>query len=131
MPELSRHHTVAPRRNTRSHVPRRSGRGVTETAVRDRAMRADSPMLVCARYDVSRAVAEASGVEQITLWAIPNKRYQVSFRIKNHAQEWYLATLRNKSTPRAFVNPGAAAHIAYGLAHAPIMIVNMSNARPK
>ncbi len=68
---------------------------------------------------------------QITLWAIPNKKYQVSVRIKNHAQEWYLATLRNKSTPRAFVNLGAAAHIAYGLAHAPIMIVNMSNALPK
>ncbi len=47
------------------------------------------------------------------------------------AQEWYLATLRNKSKPRAFVNLGAAAHIAYGLAHAPIMIVNMSKAQPK
>jgi len=55
-------------------------------------------------------------VEQITLWAIPNKRYQVSFRIKNQPQEWYLATLRNKSTPRALVNLGAAAHIAHGLA---------------
>ena len=88
-------------------------------------------MAVCARYDVLRALAHASGVEQITLWALPNKRYQVSFRIKNQAQEWYLATLRNKSTPRAFVNLGAAAHIAYGLAHAPIMIVNMSKARPK
>ena len=88
-------------------------------------------MTVCARYDVLRALAHASGVEQITLWALPNKRYQVSFRIKNHAQEWYLATLRNKSKPRAFVNLGAAAHIAYGLAHAPIMIVNMSNALQK
>lgn len=58
-------------------------------------------MLVCARYDVLRAVAEASGVEQITLWALPKKRYQVSFRIKNQEQEWYLATLRNKSKPRA------------------------------
>ncbi len=88
-------------------------------------------MTVCARYDVLRALAHASGVEQITLWALPNRRYQVSFRIKNQAQEWYLATLRNKSTPRAFVNLGAAAHIAYGLAHAPIMIVNMSKALPK
>jgi hypothetical protein len=104
---------------------------MNETAVRDRTTRDDPPMLVCARYDVLRAVAEASGVEQITLWAIPKKKYQVSFRIKNHAQEWYLATLRNKSTPRAFVNLGAAAHIAYSLAHAPIMIVNMSKARPK
>ena len=103
---------------------------MTETAVRDSATRADL-QIVCARYDVLRAVAEASGVEQITLWAIPNKRYQVSFRIKNHAQEWYLSTLRNKSTPRAFVNLGAAAHIAYGLAHAPIRIVNMSKALPK
>ena len=100
-------------------------------ASRDRTTRADPPMLVCARYDVLRAVAEASGLEQITLWAIPKKRYQVSFRIKNQAQEWYLATLRNKSTPRAFVNLGAAAHIAYGLAHAPIMIVNMSKALQK
>ena len=88
-------------------------------------------MTVCARYDVLRALAHASGVEQITLWALPNRRYQVSFRIKNQAQEWYLATLRNKSKPRAFVNLGAAAHIAYGLAHAPIMIVNMSNALQK
>ncbi len=87
-------------------------------------------MTVCARYDVLRALAHASGVEQITLWAIPNKKYQVSFRIKNHAQEWYLATLRNKTKPRAFVNLGAAAHIAYGLAHAPLMTVNMSNAQP-
>ena len=62
---------------------------------------------------------------------IPNKKYQVSFRIKNHAQEWYLATLRNKSKARAFVNLGAAAHIAYGFAHAQIMIVNMSKARQK
>ena len=88
-------------------------------------------MTVCARYDVLRALAHASGVEQITLWALPNKRYQVSFRIKNQAQEWYLATLRNKSKPRAFVNLGAAAHIAYGIAQAPIMIVNMSKALQK
>lgn len=88
-------------------------------------------MVVCARYDVLRAVAKASGVEHITLWAIPNKRYQVSFRIKNQEQEWHLATLRNKSTPRAFVNLGAAVHIAYGSAHAPRMIVNMSKALQK
>ncbi|MGE3560464.1 MAG: hypothetical protein AB7J53_16025 [Nitrospira sp.] len=100
------------------------------TAGRDRTTRAAPPMVVCARYDVLRAVAEASGVEQITLWVLPKKRYQVSFRIKNQEQEWYLATLRNTSTPRAFVNLGAAAHIAYGLARAPIMIVNMSNAQP-
>jgi len=104
---------------------------VNETAGRDSRTRDDQQMAVCARYDVLRALAHASGVEQITLWALPNKRYQVSFRIKNQAQEWYLATLRNKSTPRAFVNLGAAAHIAYGLAHAPIMVVNMSKARPK
>lgn len=104
---------------------------MTETAVRDRTKSHDPQMIVCARYDVLRAVADASGVEQITLWAIPNKKYQVSFRIKNHAQEWYLATLRNKSKPRAFVNLGAAAHIAYGIAHAPIMIVNMSKALQK
>ncbi|MDR4468934.1 MAG: hypothetical protein MRJ68_11685 [Nitrospira sp.] len=104
---------------------------MTETAGRDSTTRDDPPMLVCARYDVLRALAEASGVEQITLWAIPNKKYQVSFRIKNQEQEWYLATLRKKSTPRAFVNLGAAAHIAYDLARAPIMIVNMSKAQPK
>ena len=104
---------------------------MTETAGRDSTTRDDPPMIVCARYDVLRALADASGVEQITLWALPHKKYQVSFRIKNHAQEWYLATLRNKATPRAFVNLGAAAHIAYGLAHAPIMIVNMSKALPK
>ncbi len=88
-------------------------------------------MTVCARYDVLRALAHASGVEQITLWAIPNKKYQVSFRIKNQEHEWYLSTLRNKSKPRAFVNLGAAAHIAYGIAQAPIMIVNMSKALQK
>lgn len=55
----------------------------------------------------------------------------MSVRIKHHAQEWYLSTLRNKSTPRAFVNLGAEAHIAYGLDHAPIMILNMSKARQK
>ena len=104
---------------------------MNETAVRDSTKSDDPQMIVCARYDVLRALAEASGVEQITLWAIPNKKYQVSFRIKNQAQEWYLSTLRNKSTPRAFVNLGAAAHIAYGIAHAPIMIVNMSKARQK
>lgn len=131
MPGLARHQPVTPRRNTRSQAPRRNGRGVTEATGRDRTTRADPPMVVCARYDVLRAIAAASGVEQITLWALPKKRYQVSFRIKNQAQEWYLATLRNKSTPRAFVNLGAAAHIAYGLAHAPIMIVNMSKAQPK
>lgn len=104
---------------------------MNETAVRDSTKRDDPRMIVCARYDVLRALAEASGVEQITLWAIPNKKYQVSFRIKNQAQEWYLATLRNKSTPRAFVNLGAAAYIAYGIPHAPIMIVNMSKALQK
>ena len=104
---------------------------MNETAIRDSTTSADPQMIVCARYDVLRALAEASGVEQITLWAIPNKKYQVSFRIRNQAQEWYLATLRNKSKPRAFVNLGAAAHIAYGIAHAPIMIVNMSKARQK
>lgn len=88
-------------------------------------------MIVCARYDVLRALAQASGVEQVTLWAVPNKKYQVSFRIKNQEHEWYLSTLRNKSAPRAFVNLGAAAHIAYGIAHAPIMIVNMSKALQK
>ena len=131
MPGRARHRTVAPRKNTRSHAPSRSGRGVNEAAGRDRTTGDDPTMTVCARYDVLRALAHASGVEQITLWAIPNKKYQVSFRIKNQAQEWYLATLRNKSTPRVFVNLGAAAHIAYSLAHAPIMIVNMSNALQK
>ena len=101
------------------------------TAIKGITMSDHPEMTVCARYDVLRALAHASGVEQITLWALPNKRYQVSFRIKNQAQEWYLATLRNKSKPRAFVNLGAAAHIAYGLAHAPIMIVNMSKALQK
>ena len=104
---------------------------MNETAVRDSTKSDDPQMIVCARYDVLRALAEASGVEQITLWAIPNKKYQVSFRIKNQEHEWYLSTLRNKSKPRAFVNLGAAAHIAYGLAHAPIMIVNMSKALQK
>lgn len=104
---------------------------MNETAVRYRPTRDDPSMIVCARYDVLRALADVSGVEQITLWTIPNKKYQVSFRIKNQEQEWYLATLRNKSTPRAFVNLGAAAHIAYGIAHAPIMIVNMSKALQK
>jgi len=37
----------------------------------------------------------------------------------------------NKSTPRALINLGTAAHIAYGHTHAPIMIVNMSKALPK
>ena len=104
---------------------------MNETAVRYRPTRDDPSMIVCARYDVLRALADVSGVEQITLWAIPNKKYQVSFRIKNQEHEWYLATLRNKSTPRAFVNLGADAHIAYGIAQAPTMIVNMSKARPK
>ncbi|MDR4470288.1 MAG: hypothetical protein MRJ68_18650 [Nitrospira sp.] len=131
MPGLARHQPVAPRRNARSQASRRNGCGVNGTSVRNSATRDNPPMLVCARYDILRAVAEASGVEQITLWALPKKRYQVSFRIKNQAQEWYLATLRNTSTPRAFVNLGAAAHIAYGIAHAPIMIVNMSKAQPK
>ena len=129
VPRRARLQTIASTKTTRSRAPRRSGRGRNWTA--GRATPAGSPMIVCARYDVLRAVAEASGVEQITLWAIPKKRYQVSFRIKNQEQEWYLATLRNKSTPRAFVNLGAAAHIAYGLARAPIMIVNMSNALQK
>lgn len=131
MPGLSRHQNLEPRRTTRAHVPRRNGKGVHKTAGRDRTTNADPQLAVCARYDVLRALTHASGVEQITLWALPNKRYQVSFRIKNQAQEWYLATLRNKSTPRAFVNLGAAAHIAYGLAHTPIMIVNMSKVLQK
>ena len=101
------------------------------TAIKGITMSDHPEMTVCARYDVLRALAHASGVEQITLWALPNKRYQVSFRIKNQAHEWYLATLRNKSKPRAFMNLGAAAHIAYGIAQAPIMIVNMSKALQK
>lgn len=54
----------------------------------------------------------------------------VSLRIKNHAQQWSLATLQNNSMPRACVNLGAAAHIADRIAHTLIMIVNMSNALP-
>ena len=131
MPGTSLHQHVEPRRKTRSHAPSRSGRGENKTAVRDSTTSDRPEITVCARYDVLRALAHASGVEQITLWALPNKRYQVSFRIKNQAQEWYLSTLRNKSTPRAFVNLGAAAHIAYGIAHAPTMIVNMSKALQK
>ena len=107
------------------------GRGVSSPVRHLKAQTETPQMIVCARYDVLRALAHASGVEQITLWALPNKRYQVSFRIKNQAQDWYLATLRNKATPRAFVNLGAAAYIAYGIAHAPIMIVNMSKALQK
>lgn len=100
MPGLSRHQPVAPRRNARSQASRRNGSGVNGTSVRNSATPADPPMLVCARYDVLRALAEASGVEQITLWAIPNKNYQMSVRIRHHAQERYLATLWNKATPR-------------------------------
>lgn len=47
-------------------------RGVNETAIRDHTTRADQQMIVCARYDVLRALADAP-VEQIILWAIPNK----------------------------------------------------------
>jgi hypothetical protein len=104
---------------------------VNETAVRNVTKRDDPQMIVCARYDVLRALADASRVEQIMRWAILNKTYQVSVRIKNHAQEWYLSTLREKATPRAFVNLGSAAHITYGIAHAPIMVVIMSKARQK
>ena len=131
MPAISHHQNLEPRRKIRSHALSRSGRGVNETAVRDSRTSNDPQMTVCARYDVLRALAHASGVEQVTSWALPNKRDQVSFRIGNQEHEWSLATLRNKSTPRAFVNLGAAAHIAYGLAHAPIMIVNMSKALQK
>lgn len=88
-------------------------------------------MIVCALYDILWAVAEASGVEQITLGAIPNTNYPVSVRIINQPQEWYLSTIWNTSTPRAFVNLGAAAQIACGIAHASIMVVNMSRARQK
>jgi len=88
-------------------------------------------MIVCARYDVLRALAEASGVEQVTLWAIPQKKYQVSFRIKNQEYEWYLSTARNKTQPRAFVNLGAAVYIAYGIAPASTMVVNMTKVSPK
>ncbi|MDR4469697.1 MAG: hypothetical protein MRJ68_15620 [Nitrospira sp.] len=123
-------HPVTRKKSTSSSRARQ-GNGVSSPDRHLKEQTESPPMTVCARYDVLRALAHASGVEQITLWAIPNRRYQVSFRIKNQAQEWYLATLRNKSTPRAFVNLGAAAHIAYGIAHAPIMVVNMSNALPK
>ncbi len=104
---------------------------MNHAAVRGTTTSADQPMTICARYDVLRALTDASGVEQIMVWAIPNKTYQLSFRINNQAQEWYLSTHRNKSKPRAFVNLGAAAHIAYGIAHTPIMIVNMSKALQK
>jgi len=86
VPGLSRHKNLDPRSKARSHASSRSGRGVNNTAVRGTT--SDDPQRsVCARYDVLRALAHASGVEQITLWALPNKRYQVSFRIKNQAQE--------------------------------------------
>ncbi len=88
-------------------------------------------MIVCARYDVLRALAHASGVEQVTLWALPQKKYQVSFRIKNQEFEWYLSTARDKTKPRAFVNLGAAAHIAHGIAPAATMVVNMTKVPSK
>ncbi len=56
---------------------------------------------------------------------------RLSFRIKNQEHEWYLSTARNKTKPRAFVNLGAAAYIAYRLAHASTMVVNMTKVLPK
>ncbi len=127
---LSHPHTITRKKSTTSS---RAGQGndMSRPTSRFKEQTESPQMIVCARYDVLRALAHASGVEQITLWAIPNKKYQVSFRIRNQEHEWYLSTLRNKSKPRAFVNLGAAAHIAYGIAHAPIMIVNMSKALQK
>lgn len=59
-------------------------RSKLSTPLRPLKDKMESPqMTVCARYDVLRALVHASGIEQITLWALPNKRYQVSFRIKN------------------------------------------------
>ena len=52
---------------------------MNETTIQDITTSDHPEMTVCARYDVLRALAHASGVEQITLIALPNKRYQVSF----------------------------------------------------
>lgn len=40
---------------------------MNDTAVRYSTKSDDPHMIVCARYDVLRALADASGVEQITL----------------------------------------------------------------
>ena len=48
---------------------------MNETAIQDITKSDDPQMIVCARYDVLRAVAEASGAEQITLWALPKKNF--------------------------------------------------------
>ena len=125
------HPQLITRKKSTNSSRARQGSGVSSPARHPKEQTATPQMAVCARHDVLRALAHASGVEQITLWALPNKRYQVSFRIKNQAQEWYLATLRNKSTPRAFVNLGPSAHIPFGLAHTPIIIMNLSKALPK
>ncbi|HMS83459.1 MAG TPA: hypothetical protein PKD12_07395 [Nitrospira sp.] len=114
---------------TSSRVGPGSGRSSPLSHLKEQT---ESPqMIVCARYDVLRALAHASGVEQVTLWALPQKKYQVSFRIKNQEFEWYLSTARDKTKPRAFVNLGAAAHIAHGIAPAATMVVNMTKVPSK
>ncbi len=113
-----------------SESPRYVGRAMAHLAADPDVARWNGQSLSNGQLAKKYDFADLDG-SQITLWAIPNKQYLASVGIKNHAQEWDLSTRRNKSTPRAFVNLGAAANIAYGLAHAPIMIVNMSKARQK
>lgn len=88
-------------------------------------------MTVCARYDVLRALAHASGVEQITLWALPEQALSSEFSDQEPSAGMVSRNPFGISRVFAFVNLGAAAHIAYGIAHAPIMIVNMSKALQK
>ncbi|MFO0699587.1 MAG: hypothetical protein U0236_10175 [Nitrospira sp.] len=66
MPGRARHQPVEPRRKARLQAPSRSGRGVNEIAGRGSTTRDDPPMIVCARYDVLRALADSAGVEHIT-----------------------------------------------------------------
>ena len=127
---LSHPHTITRKKSTTSSRAG-PGSGLSSPITRLKEKTEYPQMIVCARYDVLRALAHASGVEQVTLWALPQKKYQVSFRIKNQEFEWYLSTARDKTKPRAFVNLGAAAHIAHGIAPAATMVVNMTKVPSK
>lgn len=82
--------------------------------------------VVCAGQMVIRTLAQASGVDAVSIWVIGKKSYHLSFRIKNQEQEWYLTTARNKKKPRTFSNMGAAAHLAHRISHIPIINVYMT-----
>jgi hypothetical protein len=83
--------------------------------------------ILCAEHAFLRNLANVTPVVRVTVWVLGLKRYHVSLRVKTHQHEWYVATARDKNSPRTFVRLDVAAQYAHRLSRSSTVVIEFNS----